>query len=198
MSDEPKKSQSRIRGPIRESLRGPAAEPLAPQVVEPHWSFPPPLMPGHRRRRFESGVGAILLIDLLALMLVAGTAPLAYLWLGQSNPGPVAVATTAPPTTPTPVADASPVQSSPAVSLPPTPGPSTASGLPSLKPIYGTGTWSAAAPLSQARWASASVVLRDGRVLLAGGTTGNSSINAVTTATIFDPATGFWTSPWPG
>ena len=194
MSDDPKKSQNRIRGPIRESLRGPAAEPLAPPVVEPHGPLPPPSMPVHRRRRFESGVGAILLIDLLALMLVAGTAPLAYLWLGQSNPGPVAVATTAPPTTPTPVADASPVQSSPAVSLPPTPGPSTASGLPSLKPIYGTGTWSAAAPLSQARWASASVVLRDGRVLLAGGTTGNSSINAVTTATIFDPATGFWTS----
>jgi N-acetylneuraminic acid mutarotase len=210
MSDDPTKSQSRIRGPIRESLRGPAAEPpaetralppaepltppLAPSVVESHGLLPPPSMSVQRRRRFESGVGAILLIDLLALMLVAGTAPLAYLWLGQSNPGPVAVATTAPPATPTPVADSSPVQSSLATNLPPTPGLSTASGLPSLKPIYGTGTWSVAAPLSQARWASASVVMGDGRVLLAGGTTGNSSINAVTTATIFDPATGFWTS----
>ena len=171
------------------SLALPGPEVLPPQ---PQPFLAPP--PAHRRRRFESGVGAILLIDLLALLLVAGTAPLAYLWLGQSNPGPIAAAMTAPPATPMPVADASPVQPSPSESAVPTPGPTTASGLPSLKPIYGTGTWSATAPLSQARWASASVVLRDGRVLLVGGTTANSSINAVTTATIFDPATGFWNS----
>ena len=162
----------------------PLAPPTAPLA-------PPPI---HRRRRFESGVGAILLVDLLALLLVAGTAPLAYLWIDQSNPGLISAATTQPSATSTPVTDASPVKSSPSSSAAPTPGPSTASGLPSLKPIYGAGTWSPAAPLSQARWASASVVLRDGRVLVVGGATANSSNNAVTTATIFDPATGFWTS----
>lgn len=181
MSDD-EKSQSRIRDPFRERLADLRREPLGP--------------PRRARsgRRFENGVGAILVIDLLALLLVAASAPAAYLWLGQAHPSPIAVATTTTPlASPSPGPDASPSAAGPSPGAG-TAGPSSASASPSQKLFYGDGTWSAAAPLSQARWAAASVLLRDGRVMVVGGTTGTSSSNAVTTATVFNPATGFWSS----
>jgi N-acetylneuraminic acid mutarotase len=180
MSEDGGKSQRRIREPFGGRPRIPLREPLG---------TPRRTRPG---RRFESGVGAILLIDLLALVLVAASAPAAYLWLGQTHPSPIAAATTAPARSPSPVPDASPAAASPSPGSG-TLGPS-ASANPSPKLVYGDGTWSAAAPLSQARWAAASVVLRDGRVMVVGGTTGTSSNNAVTTATVFNPTTGFWSS----
>jgi N-acetylneuraminic acid mutarotase len=183
MSDD-EKSQNRIRDPFRDPFRGRLGD---------FRREPPGTPPRARRgRRFENGVGAIILVDLLALLLVAASAPAAYLWLGQSHPSPIPVATTTPFPGPSPAPDASPSASSSPV--PGTAGTSAGSASPSQKLFYGDGTWSAAAPLSQARWAAASVLLRDGRVMVVGGTTGTSSSNAVTTATVFDPATGFWNS----
>ena len=180
MSDDDK-AQSRIRVPRVGQLDDLRHEPLG----TPHRARP--------GSRFENGVGAILLIDLLALVLVAASAPAAYLWLGQSRPSPIAAATSAPATSPSPAPDASPAATTAA------PGqgsasPSAASAGSSPKLFYGDGSWSAVAPLSQARWATASVVLRDGRVMVVGGATGTSSSNAVTSATVFDQATGFWSS----
>lgn len=178
MSDD--KSQSRIHDPLRERP--------ADLRREPPWT-PPRARQG---RRFENGVGAILVIDLLALLLVAASAPAAYLWLGQSHPSPIAVATTAAATSPSPAPDASPAATTAA--LGPVSESPYASARPSQKLFYGDGSWSAAAPLSQARWAAASVVLPNGRVMVVGGTTGTSSSNAVTSATVFDPTTGFWSA----
>ena len=93
MSDD--KSQSRIRDPFRDRPADLRREPPG---------APPRARPG---RRFENGVGAILVIDLLALLLVAASAPAAYLWLGQSHPSPIAVATEAPLASPSPAPDAS-------------------------------------------------------------------------------------------
>ena len=189
MSEDGGKSQNRIRDPLGErppeSLRGQLRDLRRKPLETPRRARP--------GLRFENGVGAILLIDLLALVLVAASAPAAYLWLGQTHPSPIAAATTVPALSPSPVPDASPSAAGRSPG-PGTAGPSSASPNPSPKLFYGDGTWSAAAPLSQARWAAASVVLRDGRVMVAGGTTGTSSFNAVTSATVFDPATGFWRS----
>ena len=201
MSEDGGKSQNRLRGrpghPIGDPFRAPPGDQLGDPFADPfndRFNEPtpaPPPQPGRTRRgrRFENGVGAIVLVDLLALVLVAASAPAAYLWLGQSNPSPIATATATPLPSPSPVAAAT---SSPGAAASGASASASAAPTPGL--AYGDGTWAAAAPLSQARWAASSVLLRDGRVMVVGGTTGNSSNNAVTTATTFDPATGFWTS----
>jgi hypothetical protein len=187
------KEQNRIReprpGPVGDPFRDPIGDPFADPFEEPTPDPQTELRRPRRGHRFESGVGAILLVDLLALMLVAASAPAAYLWLGQSNPSPIAAATATSHATASAVPAAT---SSPGASGPGNSASASAGASPRL--AYGDGTWAPAAPLSQARWAAASLLLRDGRVMVIGGTTGSSSNNAVTTATIFDPATGFWIS----
>jgi len=141
------------------------------------------------------------MIDALALLLVVASGPAAYLWLDQSHPGPLsATAAATTPSGPTPIPDASPGGSSlPGGSSPPggslLPG---SSGVPSTVPSpklgYGSGTWTSADPLPVARWATASAVLYDGRVIVVGGATGTSSFDAVASAAIFDPSTGRWSA----
>ncbi len=53
-----------------------------------------------------------------------------------------------------------------------------------------TGTWSWQAPLPQPRYGHSATVLADGRVLVAGGHSGNGT---VTTAWLYAPATNTWT-----
>jgi hypothetical protein len=58
-----------------------------------------------------------------------------------------------------------------------------------------TGLWSPAAPMSAPRHAAAAITLKDGRVLVAGGTTRFfPPPSVVASAEIYDPATGFWTT----
>ena len=180
------KSQHKIRGPLRWRSQDPPRDP-------PPGSSSGPAAP-RRGRRFENGVGAILLIDLLAALLVAASAPAAYLWLGQSHPSPIAAATATPAEpSPSPAPDASPASGSSTAGPSAGTGPAaSASAGPSPTLVFGAGAWSRTAPLPQARWAAASALLHDGRVLVVGGTTGTSSTNAVPTATIYDPATGHW------
>jgi hypothetical protein len=148
--------------------------------------------PRRRRGSFESGLGAILLIDALAVMLVAASATAAYVWIDSTHPAPVAAASTA-----TPLAPAS-TAPSPSAAAPSTSGEPGQSPLlptpPSGTMVLGDGTWLPSDPLPEARWAAASLVLRDGRVMVIGGSTGSSSYDATAAVTIFDPATGHWTA----
>jgi hypothetical protein len=143
---------------------------------------------GPRRSATGSGVRAILAIDALALVLVLASGPAAYLWLDQSHPGPVAVASGTARPAPSAVADASPGSS-------PSSGPGAqVSGKPTPTPslVFGNGTWAGADSQPQAAWASAVVRLHDGRIMVIGGAASQSSNDAVATAAIFDPATGHW------
>ena len=147
------------------------------------------------RRTLQNGVGAILLIDILALVLVLASGPAAYLWLDSSRPGPLrATATPGTQPRPTPGPSVSPgAGGSPGAGVSPGVGASAAvSAGPSSKPVYGDGTWTRTDPLPQAKWATASVVLRDGRIMVVGGAAGSSSFDAVASTAIFDPATGHW------
>jgi Kelch motif len=146
------------------------------------------------RRRSEGGLGAILFVDAMALLLVLASGPAAYLWLGQSHPNPMAAA--ASPSIPAAQASEPGSSAAPGSGAPPSPSPGAGSSGASASPpplVYGTGKWTQTDPLAQARWASASVLLHDGRVLVVGGSTGSSSYNAVATASIIDPSTGHWT-----
>jgi hypothetical protein len=146
------------------------------------------------RRTFESGVGAILLIDALALLLVVAAGPAAYLWFDQTHPSPI-LATATLQAQPSPTFG--PGQSAAASSLQPGVSSGAASGGPSTAPsveaFVGDGTWSQTNPLPQATWATTSAVLRGGRVMVVGGATGQSSFDATASAYIFDPVTGSWT-----
>lgn len=160
-------------------------------------SVRPPDRPRFRpRRTFESGIGAILLIDALALLLVVASAPAAYLWLDQSHPSPIsgtAAGQTLPGPTPIPGASPGGGSSAPGASLPPGSSGAPSAG-PSPKLAYGNGTWIGTDPLPVARWATASVLLHDGRIMVVGGATGTSSFDAVASATIFDPSSGHWSA----
>jgi hypothetical protein len=149
-----------------------------------------------RRRPLESGVGAILLVDLLALMIVLASAPAVWLWLDSSHPSPIAAEGGAAPSGHwgSPASGASVV---PAGSPGASPGPAgsgAASASPSLKLVYGDGTWTVTESLPQAEWSPGAAVLRDGRVLVAGGALGTSSTSATDSVTIYDPATGHWSA----
>jgi N-acetylneuraminic acid mutarotase len=148
-----------------------------------------------RRRPPSSGVGSILLIDLLALMIVLASAPAAWLWLDSSHPSPIAAGGTAP--------GGQSSSPAPGVSVVPSGSPgasAVASGLnavsagPSPKLVYGDGTWTAVESLPRAGWGSGSAVLRDGRVLVAGGALAASSNSATDLVSIYDPATGHWSA----
>jgi hypothetical protein len=155
------------------------------------------MRPTNRRpsnRPLSGGVGAILLIDLLALMIVLASAPAAWLWLDSSRPSPIAAGAGATPGS---------QQSSPAPggSVAPSGGPGASAGAsnaassgPSPKLAYGDGTWAPAESLPHAEWGAGSAVLRDGRVLVAGGAFGSSSSSATDSVTIYDPATGHWSA----
>ncbi|MFI5258640.1 MAG: Kelch repeat-containing protein [Candidatus Limnocylindrales bacterium] len=158
----------------------------------------PPATPPDRPRvrpapTFESGLGAILLIDALALLLVIASGPAAYLWLDSTHPSPiVATATPGLAGSPPPASGIAPAAS--ASSLPGVPsGPASSSGA-SPKLVAGDGTWARADSLPQPTWATASVVLHDGRVMVLGGATAQSSFDAVASATIFDPRSGLWSA----
>jgi N-acetylneuraminic acid mutarotase len=169
---------------------------MSPGVAEPGQSGSGGIRPANRRprrRSLEAGVGAILLVDLLALMIVLASAPAAWLWLDSSHPSPIAAGAGA---------TAGP-SNSPASSGPAAPGGSpgasaaaTGSGAPSpdhsVKIVYGAGTWTGAESLPKAQWGAGSAVLRDGRVLVVGGALAASSNSATDSATIFDPRTGHW------
>jgi N-acetylneuraminic acid mutarotase len=129
----------------------------------------------------------VLLIDALAVLVVAASGPAAYMWLDQSRPSPLATAPQGE-VGPTSSLNASPV----AVGSPQPDSTPTVSPTPTPKLIFGEGTWAPAESLPQAVWASASAPLRGGRVLSAGGAAGPSSFDAVATASVFDPATGHW------
>ena len=159
--------------------------------------WPPDRARPRPRRPFESSLGAILLIDALALLLVVASGPAAYLWIDSSQVAPIAP-------TAAPYSSASPAESpngsagtgaSPAPAATPVLGsPGAASPGPSSTLAAGDGAWTRTAPLPQATWATASVLLRDGRVMVVGGSTGGSSYNAVASAAIFDPGTGHWSA----
>jgi len=58
-------------------------------------------------------------------------------------------------------------------------------------PAQVSGTWSTTGSMSTGRYAITAVVLKDGKVLVAGGISGSTVVN---TAEVYDPATGAWTS----
>ncbi|MGD0247566.1 MAG: kelch repeat-containing protein, partial [Candidatus Limnocylindrales bacterium] len=180
-SDDPRvQSKHRADGP---TLDEPAALPLDRPSAEPPVPAPRPT------RALRNGVGAVLLIDALALLFVLGSGPAAYMWLDKSHPSPLAAASQNTGSSAAP-------DGSPGVGGSPTPGAgsSAASATPSPKLVYGNGTWTRTDPLPVPEWAAASVRLHDGRVMVAGGATGISSRDAIARALIFDPATGHWTA----
>lgn len=184
LSDESNVQQKHI-GPV-EGVPSPVAPPRPQAPLAPL-----PVRPGPRRgpvRSQPGGIRAILAIDALALLLVLASGPAAYLWLDQSHPGPVAVAIATAQPAPSAVADASPGGSASSQ-----PG-YQASGKPTSAPsmVFGSGAWTQAEPQPKAVWASASVRLHDGRIMVIGGAASQSSFDAVAIAAIFDPATGHW------
>jgi N-acetylneuraminic acid mutarotase len=145
-----------------------------------------------RRSTFESGFGAIVLIDLLAVLLIAAVSLAAYVWI-DSTPVSAAVIATSTAAVPTlgPSA-ASSGEANPGGSGGPTTPPASPTPQPSL--VYGKGTWATVDSLPQARWGAASMVLADGRVMVIGGATGSSSNDATASVVIFDPKTGAWSA----
>jgi len=60
-----------------------------------------------------------------------------------------------------------------------------------------TGTWTATGSMAGPRWLHAATVLASGKVLVAGGQTGTTcggGLEALSSAELYDPATGTWTS----
>jgi hypothetical protein len=184
--DPADKEQARIgpnTGPSIVLDAGPNQAIDSPLYTElPAESSLPPVRP---RRPAESGFVPILLIDALALLLVVATGPAAWLWLDSSHPTTVAPVSTS---AVSPSGDIS-LQSSP----PPTaePVPSIVPGK-SAKLVYGTGTWTKVDSLPVPIWGSAGALLKDGRVLVAGGAAGASSAQASGLVWIFNPASGHW------
>ena len=165
-------------------MHDPTHEPMR----APHSTTP------RRGGSFESGFGAIFLVDVLAVLVIFATSLAAYVWLDSTRPAAVvAVAPTIPPT-------AAPVSAVPTQAPNGSAAPSTPAGGTSPKPTalpsltYGKGTWATVDPLPSARWGTASVVLRDGRVMVIGGATGVSSNNATASVMLFDPSTSKWSA----
>lgn len=153
----------------------------------------PQFQPRPRRKStFESGIGAILLIDALAVLVIVASALAAYVWIDSSKLGPVV----GPISSPTPAVAVTSPAASPAPSSVATNGIATPTPPATPKPslVYGKGSWATVDPLPQARWGSASVVLRNGRVMVIGGATGSSSYNATASVMIFDSRAGAWTT----
>ncbi len=169
--------------------RGPNSGGVGPGAIRPPNRRP-------RNRQLSGGVGAILLVDLLALMIVLASAPAAWLWLDSSHPSPIAAGGGATP-------DGQPGSPAPGGSVVPSGGPGASavvegSNAPSAgsspRLVYGDGTWAPADPLPHAEWGAGSALLHDGRVLVAGGAFGSSSNSATDSVTIYDPASGRWSS----
>jgi N-acetylneuraminic acid mutarotase len=140
-------------------------------------------------RAARRGVVAAVALNLAALVVIVASVPVAWAWLDDVRPaglaGPGATG---------------PGSSASAGALPSgTPGPAGSGGQggASPTPIVGTGTWTATASLPEPVWGSASAVLPDGRVMVAGGTTGTSSNLATNKVSLFDPNTEQWTSGTP-
>ena len=184
------------RGPVPDRASDRAPAPGRPPARGPIPGRPPDGARFRPRRSFEGSLRAILLIDALALLLVVASGPAAYLWIDSSHPSPI-IATAAPVTSPGP---AQVPGASPGTGGSSAPGASPGSGSAAASPgslsklVAGNGAWARTDPLPQAMWASASVLLGDGRVMVVGGATGGSSYNAVASAAIFDPATGHWSA----
>jgi N-acetylneuraminic acid mutarotase len=149
-----------------------------------------------RRRAPQGGVGAVLIVDVLALLIVLASAPAAWLWLDSWHPSPVSGATAVAPETPSPALGASGAAAGSPGVLPRPGGPASPEASLGSSPAiaYGSGTWSSLEPLPQPIWGAGTAVLRDGRVLVVGGALGSSSKLATVAVTIFDPATGHWTA----
>jgi N-acetylneuraminic acid mutarotase len=168
-------------------------------AAEPGGAEPGGVGPVDRRLRSRPrspGVGSILLIDLLALMIVLASAPATWLWLDSSHPSPIAAGGGAAPggqsSFPAPGASVVPSGSPGASAV--ASGLNAASAGPSPKLVYGDGTWTTVESLPHAEWGSGSAVLRDGRVLVAGGAVAASSSSATDLVSIYDPATGHWSA----
>jgi N-acetylneuraminic acid mutarotase len=134
-----------------------------------------------RRRSGGSATAAVAVVDAVLLVAVLATAPISYVWLNGSRPSAISTAVPAasPPASPTLVPSATPT---------PSPEPSATAAL-----VYGDGTWSATAALPLPLWGSGAVTLRDGRVLVVGGSSGPDTTSAVATTEIYDPGTQRWT-----
>ena len=174
----------------------PPGQVVAPAPTPIPVPAPPPSRAVPRSgRRPSSGVAAILLIDVFALLLVAASGPVAYRWLDQSHLRQLPASAPANgPSGATPALSYSPGSGSAEPGASSTAG-SSGTASPGSSPTfaYGNGTWIRTGPLPQAVWAAASVLMSDGRVMVLGGSSGPSSQEAVATAAIFDPATGRWT-----
>jgi hypothetical protein len=141
-------------------------------------------------------VGLVLAIDALALAVVLATGPAAFIWLNGSRPSPLAVSSAG--------ASGSGV-ASPAATVSPglaSPSPSGAVATPTESApaqtlTYGDGTWSRIPSLPQPLWGTGSALLKDGRVLVVGGSSGPVSSTAVATAEIFDPHADSWAAATP-
>jgi N-acetylneuraminic acid mutarotase len=156
-------------------------------------SYPREPVPPRRRSTFESGYGAIMLIDMLAVLLIVAASLAAYVWIDStpvSAAGPAGSVATLSPAVPSAALTAAPSSAASGVA---SAAPSqSATPQPSL--IYGKGSWETVDSLPKARWGAASVVLPDGRVMVIGGATGSSSNNATASVVIFDPKTSQWTA----
>jgi N-acetylneuraminic acid mutarotase len=133
------------------------------------------------RRPGRSATAAVAVVDAVLLVAVLATALLSYVWLNGSRPSPMPSATPAssPLASPTVAPSATPTLS---------PEPSPTADL-----VYGDGSWSSTAALPLPLWGSGAVTLRDGRVLVVGGSSGPDATAAVATTEIYDPRTQRWT-----
>jgi hypothetical protein len=61
-------------------------------------------------------------------------------------------------------------------------------------PAQAPAAWQPTGQLAQARWGQGAATLADGRILAVGGTTTTSSVGALASVEIYDPASGIWTS----
>ena len=172
-------------------LYGAAQVPLA-QVVGPNVGSPPALPP-QRPRGFAARRTAVVLTPgraIAATALIALIVVLAAFRVVGSSGG--SSASSGSPTSSTPGGSASGVAMS---SSTPTPTPNvTSSSTPSPTHPASSGPWAPAESLPYTFWGAGSVELSDGRVLLVGGVSKESSATALVHAEIYDPATGHWSA----
>ncbi|MGC8635074.1 MAG: kelch repeat-containing protein [Candidatus Limnocylindrales bacterium] len=127
---------------------------------------------------------------MLVLVVVLGGGAFAWLRLqpaGRSAPS------VPPPTAPAPAGAASSA-AAPLARVPASSQASASALAPGSGAAQASTTWQPTAPLAQARWGQGSATLADGRVLVVGGTLTTTSIGALASVELYDPASGSWQS----
>lgn len=76
----------------------------------------------------------------------------------------------------------------------PEPSPTTSAIPASPSPAPPTATWSATGAMLEARAGNTATLLADGKVLVAGGTTGGDAARTLASAELYDPLSGTWTA----